>query len=91
MDDEPDARPLKIAGCTMRFEHVDFAYEARRQILFDVSFDVPSGHRVAVVGTSGAGKSTLARLLFRFYDVSGGRILIDDQDIRGVTDRKSVV
>jgi len=69
----------------VRFDHVDFSYDAERQILFDVSFDIPSGHTVAVVGASGGGKSTLSRLLFRFYDVNAGRILIDGQDIREVT------
>jgi ATP-binding cassette subfamily B protein len=69
----------------VRFEHVDFHYEPNRQILFDVSFTIPAGRTVAVVGPSGSGKSTLARLLFRFYDVSGGRILIDGHDIRSVT------
>ena len=61
----------------MRFEHVDFGYEKNRQILFDVSFTIPAGKTVAVVGPSGAGKSTLSRLLFRFYDVTGGRITIE--------------
>src|SRR6185503_3651715 len=69
----------------VRFEHVDFAYESDRAILHDVTFAIPAGHNVAVVGPSGSGKSTLARLLYRFYDVSSGRILIDGQDIRGVT------
>ena len=69
----------------MRFEHVDFSYDPARQILKDVSFEVPAGHKVAVVGPSGSGKSTLARLLFRFYDVGRGRITIDGQDIREVT------
>ncbi len=68
----------------MRFEHVDFGYEQNRQILFDVSFTIPAGKTVAVVGPSGAGKSTLSRLLFRFYDVTGGRITVDGQDIRDV-------
>jgi ATP-binding cassette, subfamily B, heavy metal transporter len=85
VDDKPDATPLLIAGGAIRFVHVDFSYEANRQILFDLSFEVPAGHKVAVVGTSGAGKSTLARLLFRFYDVNGGHILIDGQEIRDVT------
>jgi ABC-type transport system involved in Fe-S cluster assembly fused permease/ATPase subunit len=85
VDDKPNAVPLIVGGATIRFIHVDFSYEANRQILFDVSFDVPAGHKVAVVGTSGAGKSTLARLLFRFYDVNGGQILIDGQEIRDVT------
>ncbi len=85
VDDEPGAGSLALRGGAIRFEHVDFAYEPKRQILADVSFEVPPGHKVAVVGASGAGKSTLARLLFRFYDVGGGRILIDGQDIREVT------
>ncbi len=71
----------------MRFERVDFAYDPRRPILHAVSFDLPAGHKIAVVGTSGAGKSTLSRLLFRFYDVSAGRIAIDGQDIRRVTQK----
>jgi ATP-binding cassette subfamily B protein len=83
--DRPGARPLGVAGAAVRFEHVDFHYEANRQILHDVSFTIPAGHNIAVVGPSGSGKSTLARLLFRFYDVSAGRITIDGQDIRGVT------
>jgi ABC-type transport system involved in Fe-S cluster assembly fused permease/ATPase subunit len=69
----------------VQFEQVSFFYEQDRQILFDVSFAIPAGHKVAVVGSSGAGKSTLSRLLFRFYDVQQGRILINGQDIRGVT------
>ena len=72
------------AAREVRFEHVDFGYEPNRQILFDVSFTIPAGRTVAVVGPSGSGKSTLARLLFRFYDVGGGRITIDGQDIRDV-------
>jgi ATP-binding cassette, subfamily B, heavy metal transporter len=70
---------------TIRFDNVSFAYEPDRQILNGLSFEVPAGHRVAVVGPSGAGKSTISRLLFRFYEVSGGRISIDGQDIRDVT------
>jgi len=89
IQDRPDAAPLppgKSAGsATVRFEHVDFSYEPRRQILFDVSFEVPAGNKVAVVGHSGSGKSTLARLLFRFYDVNAGRITINGTDIRSVT------
>jgi ABC-type transport system involved in Fe-S cluster assembly fused permease/ATPase subunit len=85
VSDAPDARELKVSGGTIRFEHVSFGYDIRRQILQDVSFDVPAGHKVAVVGASGAGKSTLSRLLFRFYDATTGRILIDGQDIRAVT------
>jgi ATP-binding cassette subfamily B protein len=69
----------------VRFEHVSFAYDPARPILHDVSFEIPAGKTVAVVGPSGAGKSTLARLLYRFYDVTGGRILVDGQDLREVT------
>jgi ATP-binding cassette subfamily B protein len=87
VDDKPGATPLQLNGASIRFEHVDFHYDANRQILFDVSFDVPAGRKVAVVGTSGAGKSTLARLLYRFYDVSSGGILINEQDIRDVTQK----
>ncbi|OGI49421.1 MAG: metal ABC transporter permease [Candidatus Muproteobacteria bacterium RIFCSPHIGHO2_12_FULL_60_33] len=87
VSDRPDARDLNIGGGTIRFEHVGFGYDSRRQVLQDVSFDVPSGHKVAVVGASGAGKSTLSRLLFRFYDATTGRILIDGQDIRDVTQK----
>ncbi|MDE2311172.1 MAG: ABC transporter ATP-binding protein/permease [Betaproteobacteria bacterium] len=85
IEDAPDAVPLILDKAAVRFDEVDFAYDPERQILFDVSFDIPSGHTVAVVGASGAGKSTLSRLLFRFYDVTAGRILIDGQDIREVT------
>jgi len=85
--DAPDAKPLAVRGGEVRFEHVDFAYDAARPILHDVDFAIPAGKTVAVVGTTGAGKSTLARLLFRFYDVTAGRILIDGQDIRDVTQR----
>jgi ABC-type transport system involved in Fe-S cluster assembly fused permease/ATPase subunit len=85
VEDKAGAPDLKISAGNVRFEHVDFGYDSKRQILFDVDFDVPAGHKVAVVGHSGAGKSTLSRLLFRFYDVSGGRITIDGQDIRDVT------
>ncbi|NLO80345.1 MAG: ABC transporter ATP-binding protein/permease [Xanthomonadaceae bacterium] len=83
--DAPDAKPLQVTGGTVRFENVHFAYRPDRPILKDVSFTIPAGHKVAVVGSSGAGKSTLARLLFRFYDVDAGRITIDGQDIRTVT------
>ena len=69
----------------MRFEGVSFAYQAARPILHEISFEIPAGHKIAVVGASGAGKSTLARLLFRFFDVEKGRITIDGQDIRTVT------
>jgi len=83
--DAPDARPLVHHGGTVRFENVRFGYDADRVILQDISFEIPAGTTVAVVGPSGAGKSTLARLLFRFYDVGAGRITIDGQDIRHVT------
>ena len=82
--DKAEALPLAIRGAAVRFENVYFSYETNRQILFDVSFTVPAGRTVAVVGPSGSGKSTLARLLYRFYDVGGGRITIDGQDIRDV-------
>jgi ATP-binding cassette, subfamily B, heavy metal transporter len=82
IQDSPDALPLAAGNCSIRFEHVDFSYDPKRQILFDVSFDVPAGSKVAVVGHSGAGKSTLARLLYRFYDVSRGAIVINGSDIR---------
>jgi ATP-binding cassette subfamily B protein len=83
--DSPDARALQLAGAEIRFEHVNFSYDVRRQVLFDVDFTVPAGTTTAVVGATGSGKSTLARLLFRFYEVQSGRILIDRQDIRRVT------
>jgi ATP-binding cassette subfamily B protein len=85
VEDRPDAAPLVTTGGAIRFERVSFGYERDRQILFDVSFEVPAGRTVAVVGTSGAGKSTLSRLLFRFYDVWDGRVRIDGADIRDVT------
>lgn len=85
--DAPDARPLRLEAAPpeVRFEHVDFAYDPARPILHDVSFAIPAGRTVAVVGPSGSGKSTLARLLFRFYDVQGGHVRIAGQDIRDVT------
>jgi ATP-binding cassette, subfamily B, heavy metal transporter len=85
--DRPDAKPLKVRDGMIRFENVGFAYEPERQILKGLSFEVPAGRTVAIVGPSGAGKSTISRLLFRFYDVTGGRILIDDQDVRDVTQK----
>ncbi|MER0203317.1 MAG: ABC transporter ATP-binding protein/permease [Nitrosomonas sp.] len=85
IQDQPDAKALAADQATIRFHHVDFSYETNRQILFDVSFDIPAGQNIAVVGHSGSGKSTLARLLFRFYDVRSGCIQINDQDIRAVT------
>ena len=81
--DSPGAAPV-VSGGEVRYEHVDFSYEPNRQILHDVSFTIPAGRTVAVVGPSGSGKSTLARLLYRFYDVTGGRITIDGQDLRAV-------
>ena len=85
--DRPGAKPLEIKRGTIRFENVKFAYDPGRQILKGLSFEVPAGHTVAVVGPSGAGKSTISRLLFRFYEVTGGRISIDGQDIRDVTQK----
>lgn len=83
--DRPDAPPLVVGQGQVQFEGVDFAYDQRRVILKQVSFQIPAGHKLAVVGSSGAGKSTLSRLLFRFYDVGAGRILINGQDLREVT------
>lgn len=83
--DEPGAQPLVVSAGNVRFEDVRFAYEPARPILKGISFEVPAGKTVAIVGPSGAGKSTMSRLLFRLYDVSGGKILIDGQDIREVT------
>jgi ATP-binding cassette subfamily B protein len=81
------APPLKITTGAIRFENVSFAYDPERRILKGLTFEVPAGKTVAVVGPSGAGKSTISRLLFRFYDLSGGRILIDSQDIAAVTQK----
>jgi ATP-binding cassette subfamily B protein len=83
--DAESAQPLKVGDGTVRFEQVAFHYNEERSILTDVSFEIPAGKKLAVVGHSGAGKSTLARLLFRFYDTTAGRILINGQDIREVT------
>jgi ATP-binding cassette subfamily B protein len=85
--DKPDATELEIHTGAVRLEHVDFGYDVNRQILFDVDFAIAPGQKVAVVGPSGAGKSTLARLLFRFYDVTGGLIAINGQNIRDVTQK----
>ena len=87
--DPPGAPPLKPGAGELTFDGVSFGYDMRRGILHDVSFTVPAGKTIAVVGSSGAGKSTIARLMFRFYDVTGGAIKIDGQDIRDVT-QKSV-
>jgi ATP-binding cassette, subfamily B, heavy metal transporter len=85
IEDRPRAEPLVVTNGAIRFENVSFAYERERPILEGLDFEVPAGKTVAVVGPSGAGKSTISRLLFRFYDVTGGHILIDGQDIRDVT------
>src|SRR5687768_9259330 len=84
VEDRSGAPELPSGPLSVAFESVDFHYEKKRQILFDASFEIPAGHRVAVVGHSGSGKSTLARLLYRFYDVSKGRILINGVDVRDV-------
>jgi ABC-type transport system involved in Fe-S cluster assembly fused permease/ATPase subunit len=83
--DKPNAPDLKVSSGVIRFEDVSFSYEAARPILKGLSFEVPAGRTIAIVGPSGAGKSTISRLLFRFYEITGGRILIDGQDIRDVT------
>ncbi len=83
--DQPNAKPLIVTKGEVRFEHVAFSYQEDRPILHDISFTIEPGKKLAVVGASGAGKSTLARLLFRFYDVGGGHIFIDGQDVREVT------
>ena len=83
--DAPNAQSLQVGRAELRFSQVDFSYEAKRQILFDIDFTVAAGTTTAVVGHSGSGKSTLARLLFRFYDVDSGAVLVDGQDIRSVT------
>ena len=83
--DAPHAKPLVVNGAQVKFSHVDFSYEPKRQILFDVDFTIPAGTTTAVVGHSGSGKSTLSRLLFRFYDINAGAITIDGQDLRDIT------
>ena len=83
--DAEGARPLLTGGARVRFSHVDFRYENKRQILFDVDFTIAAGTTTAVVGHSGSGKSTLSRLLFRFYDINSSHVTIDGQDLRSVT------
>lgn len=85
--DKPGAKPLNVSKGDIRFENVSFAYEPDRQILKDLSFEVPPGKMVAIVGPSGAGKSTISRILFRFYDIQSGHVTIDGQDIRDVTQK----
>ncbi|MEM9734357.1 MAG: ABC transporter ATP-binding protein/permease [Pseudomonadota bacterium] len=82
--DRPDAKALTVEGGTIRFDNVNFHYDANRPILKNVSFEVPAGKTVAIVGPSGAGKSTISRLLYRFYDIQQGSITIDGQDVRDV-------
>ncbi|MGQ0655109.1 MAG: ABCB family ABC transporter ATP-binding protein/permease [Betaproteobacteria bacterium] len=84
VEDRPGAPELPPGPLSVRFSSVQFSYERARQILFDVDFEIQAGHRVAVVGHSGSGKSTLARLLYRFYDVSAGAILVNGRDVREV-------
>ena len=83
--DRPGAKPLAVGGAHVRFDDVYFHYDQNRAILKGITFDVPAGHTVAIVGPSGAGKSTISRLLFRFYEVTGGAVTVDGQDIRDVT------
>jgi ATP-binding cassette subfamily B protein len=83
--DRPGAKPLHVTKGEIKFENVSFAYDPERPILKHVSFEVPAGKMVAIVGPSGAGKSTISRILFRFYDISSGRVLIDGQNIKNVT------
>ncbi|MFO0207129.1 MAG: ATP-binding cassette domain-containing protein, partial [Betaproteobacteria bacterium] len=85
VDDAPAAPPLRLSGGEIRFASVDFGYAARRRVRHEVSFTVPAGTTTAVVGATGSGKSSLARLIFRFYDVQAGGVLIDGQDVRSVT------
>jgi len=85
VNDADNAKPLVVSNAGVVFDHVDFSYQVERKIIQDVSFKIHPGEKVAVVGPSGAGKSTLSRLLFRFYDVNGGQILIDGQNIKDVT------
>ena len=87
IEDKPGAQPLKVSDGAIRFDDVHFSYDPDRPILKGLSFTVPAGHTVAIVGPSGAGKSTVSRLLYRFYELSSGRIEIDGQDIRDVTQK----
>jgi ABC transporter ATM len=82
--DSPTAKPLQLKGGEIKFENVNFGYHPERPIFKDLSFTIPAGRKVAIVGPSGCGKSTVFRLLFRFYDSQGGRILIDGQDIKDI-------
>tara|TARA_E500000075_G_C6945315_1_gene296722 strand:- start:306 stop:1202 length:897 start_codon:yes stop_codon:yes gene_type:complete len=83
--DKPNAKPINVTNGQVKFSNVYFSYDSKRPILNDLSIEVQGGAKVAIVGSSGSGKSTLGRLLFRFYDVSGGSVSIDGQDIRNVT------
>ena len=85
VQDATDAKSLIAGAASVRFERVGFGYDPRRSILHELSFEIPAGQTVAVVGATGAGKSTLARLLYRFYDVDSGRITLNGQDLRAVT------
>jgi ATP-binding cassette subfamily B protein len=87
ISDRPGAHDIEVTEGSIRFDHVDFHYDPDRHILKGVSFEIPAGKTVAIVGPSGAGKSTISRLLYRFYDVTGGAILIDGQDVRDVTQK----
>ncbi len=87
IQDRPDATPLRVRDGEIRFDNVSFAYDAERPILHDLSFVAKPGSMIALVGPSGAGKSTISRILFRFYDIASGRVTIDGQDIRGVTQK----
>jgi ATP-binding cassette subfamily B protein len=85
--DKPGATPLLVKKGEIKFDNVSFAYDPERPILIDVSFEVPAGKMVAIVGPSGAGKSTVSRILFRFYELASGKVTIDGQDIRDVTQK----
>ena len=85
VEDRPGAKPLVVREGTVRFDNVSFSYDGNREILHDISFEVPAGKMIAIVGPSGAGKSTISRILFRFYDIDRGSVTIDGQDIRDVT------